>query len=146
MLNPLEKSMIRNLFVPIFWILISYSSVFSQNRSHVTLHRLNNLHDSTLSSEILMKDFISINFQAVKNQVNSDLDKIVMSEKDWEKLSDNTKNRLAQTFQVQRFLYFSDKEIEIFNWHFDFIINKYNYFVSSHYYEQVLNELSDDKK
>jgi hypothetical protein len=134
----------KYLFVPIFWLLISYSSVFSQNRSQVTLHRLNNLHDTTLSSDILLKDFISSNFQTFKNQINSDLDKTVLSEKDWERLSDFTKNRLAQSFQVQRFLYFSDKEIEIFNWHFDFIINKYNYFISSNCYEQVLNELSDD--
>ena len=134
----------KYLFVPIFWILISYSSVFSQNRSHVTLHRLNNLHDTTLSSDILLKAFISSNFQTFKNQINSDLDKTVLSEKDWGRLSDVTKNRLAQSFQVQRFLYFSDKEIEIFNWHFDFIINKYNYFISSNCYEQVLNELSDD--
>ena len=134
----------KYLFVPIFWILISYSSVFSQNRSHVTLHRLNNLHDTTLSSDILLKAFISSNFQTFKNQINSDLDKTVLSEKDWGRLSDFTKNRLAQSFQVQRFLYFSDKEIEIFNWHFDFIINKYNYFISSNCYEQVLNELSDD--
>ena len=144
MLNSLENIVNRYLFFLIFWILISCSSVFSQNRSYVTLHRLNNLHDTTLSSDILLKDFISSNFQTFKNQINSDLDKTVLSEKDWERLSDFTKNRLAQSFQVQRFLYFSDKEIEIFNWHFDFIINKYNYFISSNYYEQVLNELSDD--
>lgn len=144
MLNSLENIVNRYLFFLIFWILISCSSVFSQNRSYVTLHRLNNLHDTTLSSDILLKDFISSNFQTFKNQINSDLDKTVLSEKDWGRLSDVTKNRLAQSFQVQRFLYFSDKEIEIFNWHFDFIINKYNYFISSNYYEQVLNELSDD--
>jgi hypothetical protein len=144
MLNSLENIVNKYLFFLIFWILISCSSVFSQNRSYVTLHRLNNLHDTTLSSDILLKDFISSNFQTFKNQINSDLDKTVLSEKDWGRLSDVTKNRLAQSFQVQRFLYFSDKEIEIFNWHFDFIINKYNYFISSNYYEQVLNELSDD--
>lgn len=144
MLNSLENIVNKYLFFLIFWILISCSSVFSQNRSYVTLHRLNNLHDTTLSSDILLKAFISSNFQTFKNQINSDLDKTVLSEKDWERLSDFTKNRLAQSFQVQRFLYFSDKEIEIFNWHFDFIINKYNYFISSNCYEQVLNELSDD--
>ena len=144
MLNSLENIVNKYLFFLIFWILISCSSVFSQNRSYVTLHRLNNLHDTTLSSDILLKAFISSNFQTFKNQINSDLDKTVLSEKDWGRLSDVTKNRLAQSFQVQRFLYFSDKEIEIFNWHFDFIINKYNYFISSNYYEQILNELSDD--
>lgn len=144
MSNSLEKNVSKYLFVLIILSFISLSSVFSQNRSRVLLHKMENLHDSTLLDESLMKNHISSNFKIINTSITNNWETIALNEKDWENLSDFVKNRLAKSFQIQRFIYFSDKEIEIYNWHFDFIVNKYNYFISSNLYQQVLNELSDD--
>ncbi len=144
MSNSLENNVSKYLFVLIILSFISLSSVFSQNRSRVLLHKMENLHDSTLLDESLMKYHISSNFQIINTSNTNNWETIALNEKDWEKLSDFVKNRLAKSFQIQRFLYFSDKEIEINSWHFEYVVNKYNYFISSSLYQQVLNELSDD--
>lgn len=105
---------------------------------------MENLDDSTLLDESSMKNYISSNFQFIKTSNINNSEVITLNEKDWEKLSDFVKKKLAKSFQIQRFLYFSEKEIEIFNWHIDFIVTNYNYFISSSLFKQVLIELSDD--
>lgn len=143
-LNSLQIIVDKNLFILFIIIYISSTSVFSQNRNRVLLHNMENLDDSTLLDESSMKNYISSNFQFIKTSNINNSEVITLNEKDWEKLSDFVKKKLAKSFQIQRFLYFSDKEIEIFNWHIDFIVTNYNYFISSSLFKQVLIELSDD--
>lgn len=143
-LNSLQIIVDKNLFILFIIICISSTSVFSQNRNRVLLHNMENLDDSTLLDESSMKNYISSNFQFIKTSNINNSEVITLNEKDWAKLSDFVKNKLAKSFQIQRFLYFSDKEIEIFNWHIDFIVTNYNYFISSSLFKQVLIELSDD--
>lgn len=116
-------------------------SSLSQYRKTLTLHKVHELNDSIISNEIALTNFFSDNFSYLKLIDRGDFEKIIISENEWSELEAETKRLLAEVFQIQRFLYFSDKEIELNKWHFDFIVNSYHYLIPNKLFDMVKLDL-----
>lgn len=116
-------------------------SSLSQHRKTLTLHKVHELNDSIISNEIALTNFFSANFSYLKLIDRDDSEKINISENEWSELEAETKRLLAEVFQIQRFLYFSDKEIELNKWHFDFIVNSYHYLIPNKLFDMVKLDL-----
>ena len=123
-----------------FFLCVSISSI-SQHRQNVTIYRVNELNDSIISNEIALTNFFSDNFSYLKLIDRDYSEKINLTENEWSQLGTETKRLLAEVFQIQRFLYFSDKEIELNKWHFDFIVNSYHYLLHNKLFEKVKLDL-----
>lgn len=135
------KGLILLLFLFVFF---SGNSFLSQKRTSVRLFQIDELMDSIIDNQFETKSFFLKKFKLLENIDKSDTKKLVLTLKEWDELNQDTKSKLSNIFHIQRFLYFTEKELEVHSWHLNFVINNYNYFVSNNLFEQVLKELSDD--
>jgi hypothetical protein len=135
------KGLILLLFLFVFF---TRNSFLSQERTSVRLFQIDELTDSIIDDEFETKSFFLKKIKLLKNIDKSDSKELVLTLKDWDKLNQDTKSKLSNLFHIQRFLYFTEKELEVHSWHLNFVINNYTYFISNNLYEQILIELSDD--
>lgn len=138
----LSISRLNSMKILLFVTFLSATmSSLSQQRKILTLHKVHELNDSIISNEIALTNFFSDNFSYLKLIDRDDSEKINISENEWSELEAETKRLLAEVFQIQRFLYFSDKEIELNKWHFDFIVNSYHYLIPNKLFDMVKLDL-----
>jgi hypothetical protein len=143
-IKSLKLNVKSSILLSVLLVFFSGYSLLSQKRLSVAIFQVNEMKDSLTVSQIEMRSFFLTNFKFLKAIKENKSKELILTLKDWDKLSLETKNRLSDFFQIQRFLYFTEKELDIQSWHQDVVINNYTYFISNKLYEQILIELSDD--
>lgn len=126
-----------------FLVSFSISYSFSQSKSNVTIYTARGLSDSILTNQNLLTEYFFQNFNYLSSihSEEGNYNNLTLSRDQWNTLNELTKKNLANAFQMQRFMFFSNKKVEISKWHIDFIVNSGNYFVSKSLFDKIKSEL-----